>query len=37
MRKKLSKRLNKMNFRRTASKTHKKNLKRRTFRGGIRL
>lgn len=37
MRIRLSKRMNKKNFSRTASKTHKKNLKRKTFRGGIRL
>ena len=34
---KLRKRMNKLNFKRTASKVHKKNLKRKVFRGGIRL
>ena len=33
----LFKRMNKRNFRRTASKVHKKNLKGITARGGIRL
>lgn len=33
----LRKKINKRNFARTASKIHKKNLKRRSFRGGIRL
>lgn len=34
---KLKKKTNKKNFRRTASKVHKKNLKGITARGGIRL
>lgn len=36
-RKKLSKRNNRRNFKRTARKVHSKNLKRTHFRGGIRL
>lgn len=35
--KKLSRRANRRNFRRTAMKTHRRNLVRRVARGGIRL
>lgn len=37
MRRKLSKRANRRNFRYTASRVHKKNLVRRVSRGGIWL
>lgn len=37
MRKRLSKKRSKRLFRRTASRVHKKNLKRRIYRGGYRL
>lgn len=36
-RKRLSKRFNRANFKRTARKVHKKNLVRRISRGGIRF
>lgn len=36
-RRKLSKRFNKRNFRRTATKMHRKNLVRKISRGGIRF